>query len=297
MRHWNLSICSEASEPLAEIELLFPGSGIEQIELLFTGHSHMHAVVRSLRSKAPDSEQFVSDHRVAVLLPTPNSDYRRALAVVAPAKTIIISWQGNQHSEFLFSALGSFDFVYSKKPDLPLHAPWDLRAAPVAARMRRLKALLAGGLEPSPQGPLIPEQLVREHFSASLVELRRLLADLTAAGARRIIILGGPAPRGNDEEVLERVTGERLLNSKLEEFRRGVGSVRVTPLLVRMKLWAVIQDLLQETAAAAAAEFLAAPQESFDWENGLNREYWAGDVTHANQQYGDLIVRRLGQYL
>jgi hypothetical protein len=294
MRGTIVPISDESSAQLAEISLLFAGDRIEEAELVLAGHSHLEAIAGSLSSREPASAKLLAAHRTAILNGVPSRDYWRALTVVAPGKTIVLSWMGNQHMSFLFAPFGYFDFIYSKKPELPLLAPWDMRAAPMAAAARWLRKLFERGRKPTLRAKLAPEQLVRDHFAASLAELSALLSGLLAAGARKVIVLGTPASRGEEADVLARVGGDVFFQDMLDIFLDQVGSAPVTPLSVRVKIWGALQDGLEETALAAGACFLKSPDESFDWKNGLKPDYWAADISHANENYGALVVQQLG---
>jgi hypothetical protein len=79
--------------------------------------------------------------------------------------------------------------------------------------------------------------------------------------------------------------------------RRGIdlGTVDITPPRILLKMWRVIQDLLEEAASDGRATFVPVAPETMDSAGFLAGEFWGftgkeGDITHANSKYGRLML-------
>ena len=77
----------------------------------------------------------------------------------------------------------------------------------------------------------------------------------------------------------------------------GVESAAITDPYVRLKLWHVLQDLIAEAATRHGACFIPVPDGLKDKEGFLKPEHWANDVTHANEVYGEIMLRKVVEEL
>jgi hypothetical protein len=200
--------------------------------------------------------------------------YWSALGKAAAGQIVALLWFGNQHlANYLLAPDPRFDFVLSSEPHLPLD-----EAAIV-----------------------LPESLIRESFMPSVDGLRHLLRYLHKAGAG-CIVCGTPPPTGDDSWVVDYLVN----NPRWFKFQSGrpwlhrfsavgpidPGAITLTPRVLRYKLWAVLQDLMREIAAANAVPFLACPGAA-QTVDGFLRDEYRRDITHANTTYGALVMEDL----
>jgi len=65
------------------------------------------------------------------------------------------------------------------------------------------------------------------------------------------------------------------------------------PALLRYKFWRLVKTIHDEVAAAANVRVLPVPPETVQ-SNGFRRpEYYSTDWIHANEQYGELVLKQI----
>ena len=83
------------------------------------------------------------------------------------------------------------------------------------------------------------------------------------------------------------------------EFMKGVArkrgldldTVALTPESLLLKMWVVIQELMAQAARRTGARFIATPPQTRGADGFLAEPYVrAGDLTHANEDYGRLMM-------
>jgi hypothetical protein len=215
-----------------------------------------------LLDQTPEAAALARTFKMAGLVGNYHSpEYWDMMQLLAPGRTVAITYDGNQHvAQFLFSP--SFDFV------LDDNSP----------------------TEPSAQ--LVPLALVREHFRPSVADLETNLTALSKLPGVRPIVLGTPAPFGDDAFI-----GGRLGEVADQANNMNSTTLPITPLSVRVKLWRVIQQLLTEVAEQCGVAFISSPEETRDSRGVLREEYVGNDLTHTNPNYGAVVVRALAAYL
>ena len=236
-----LELTSDPDRPSSKPYLLTSCINPAEIDILVCGHSHACGTIQSLvRVETPDARAIAEDWNIAGLAgPCHKSEYWHAVQQLAPGRIIPIIWDGNQHNaDFLFSPAGPFDFFLDGY-DLPIESG----------------------------AQLVPLAILLEHFRPSMAGLAANLAALSKAGARPVVI-GTPAPFGDDTFVHERITGFRSAAREVASYIRvkklnmNASELPVTALPVRVKLWAVIQQLLVEVADQNGVPFIPSPPES-----------------------------------
>lgn len=179
-------------------------------------------------------------------------------------RTAAICWGGNQQNQwFLFAPRPMFDFALASRPDLPVESEADL----------------------------VSEAMVRELFWPSLAILAAMVEELVRLDAR-IVLLGTPPPKRSADLIKGFLEKEPLLVKLAAEKGYSMTDVEVTPAIIRLKLWRVIQDMMAELAAANGGAFVEVPPETQDELGFLLPEFWAPDATHANNDYGRLMLDR-----
>lgn len=238
-------------------------------EVIVAGHSHTLA----LGVPKPKGEEsrlvLLRERPIRILAFRARSGlqidetYWREVAAVAQQKTVAISWLGNQHnSAFFFARAPAFDLV-TDEPGVALQ----------------------------PRIVLVPTSVFRRLFAPTLVPLVEMIALLRSAGVGNIIILGTPPPKGEGPALISCI-GTSAKFMKLAN-RAGIDPAKpgtITPDSVRLKLWRVLQHMMAETAAQQGALFVPVPADCQDQHGMLRPEYWALDVTHANDLYGEQVL-------
>lgn len=197
--------------------------------------------------------------------------YYEELAKVAAGKTIAFCYYGSQHyTDFIFER-EPFDFIPASRPDLPLRGY-----------------------------PLVPESLIRAHFSAGMGLLEELMKRLTVIPDSRIVVLGTPPSRRENESALHTMRSSRDFSEWVKSVGLTIDDLQLLDDFVLLKLWFVIQEIMHEIAERHGAQFIEVPPQTQDEYGALLRQYWQPyDFSHANLQYGrvflDYIVDRLAR--
>ncbi|WP_275788738.1 hypothetical protein [Pararhizobium gei] len=195
--------------------------------------------------------------------------YWHSLAEVAQNKTVILLWKGNQHlAQHLIAGPERFDFVSSTDPSLSVDET----------------ALL------------VPEDALRAQLSRGKEELDNIFK-LLKAKAAQVIFAGTPPPKGDIGFLREVLARERHFRTAMESAGVDASTVELSPLLLQYKLWLLLQDIYRLAAEEHGVFFLPSPASAQDEDGFLRRELWAEDATHANIDYGKLLVADVERYL
>jgi hypothetical protein len=243
------------------------GEVVADNHIIVAGHSHMGALVGFNSSESPKL-QPVADHANVLALVGPGGErtdaYWRALQDAAPGNCLALVWGGNEHNVHYFFEDQAFDFV--------------------SRHVRKLVSTLN----------VVPQGLVREKFNeVSVVDLRRVLADLLSASPKRIAVVGTPPPRKDNDELRKLLVNEPHFKIWAQYKGLNLASAKITAPHVRLKLWYLLQDMFAVAAQEAGAIFIPVPDQLRDEEGFLPQEYWYSDVTHANRRYGDIMLKRV----
>ena len=138
----------------------------------------------------------------------------------------------------------------------------------------------------APKSELIPFQTLYPYFRSALREGdgKTIAAFRRATKARMIHLLAPPPKRKN--HWIEAYHDTLFVGGGLE--RQGVSRPEF-----RMKFWRLQNRAIEEICADLDVEVLGIPAQASDPEGFLDRHYYAGDATHANRQYGELVLHQL----
>ena len=199
-----------------------------------------------------------------------NAKYWNALARYAPGRVTVVVWRGNDHNAcFLIEQSPVFDFVCRRSASMRLEE----------------------------DAVIIPEAIVRAKFRPSVAPLHDVLSDLTEQPGCRIVVAGTPPPKGDDDELRSLLRKEAYYCEVAEQLGIALEEARLTPPIIRLKLWQVLQDLYQEQAEQDGVKFLPVPDITRDDVGFLKKEFWAPDATHANAAYGRVMLDHLAHQL
>ncbi|UYW30166.1 hypothetical protein [Methylorubrum extorquens] len=192
--------------------------------------------------------------------PRKDDYYNRAIEN-AEQRTVFILWRGNQHlGAFMFEAVPPFDFVSSKSPEIAIND----------------------------EAIILPESLIYEYFRDD-APFDEFIARLKLAKGSRPILVGTPPPK-KDEQFLRSIMSTEAYWKKDASIRMvNIMDAKITHPATRLKLWIVVQGLLEQAARRHDIEFCPVPIEVQTCEGYLREQYYGMDATHAWGGYGQIM--------
>lgn len=234
--------------------------------IVIAGHSHTNClglirpnvdgvVIEALTP--PKSDLYGLVHQAP-----PPTNFAELIGMNSDGMHLALLWQGNYHlAKYLFVDDVPFDFVLSSAPEMSLHE----------------------------NASLLPEALVEAGLRPAIGDLGAAIRKIRHAGSpASITVVSAPPPKPDDDFI--RVHLRREFATRLSEFKYDESTVELTPPSVRLKLWRLFMDMQADMAARLNASFLKAPPECLDESGFLARRFWADDVTHANLEYGGILL-------
>jgi hypothetical protein len=145
--------------------------------------------------------------------------------------------------------------------------------------------MMADHLEPGAE--IIPYRMVSSLLDSALRGRDgRSLKALRDATPARIMLIIPPPPKRD---------GEFIRNYHETRFANDIAELGVSSAELRMKIWRMQRNLLHSHCRELNIESLDPPQNAVDPDGYLLPEYYANDATHANRDYGLLLLRVLEQ--
>ena len=242
------------------------------MKILGLGHSHIVAIAQGCYALQHDSAAVagrpLSSHFVYLYEPSisptligdkpPRAFHPELLALIdreAP-DLCLLSAGGNEHISLSMPQPGErFDFILGENQDLPL---------------------MAGAT-------ILPEAAIRETLRSHMAEMLEIIAAAARQIAAPLYCLEPPPPLP-DAKVLAH-PGEFLKNAADHE--------RLSPELLRYKMWRVASGLYREACARAGCAFVEAPQAFIAPPGVLSEAAWGADATHANASFGRAMIGKI----
>jgi hypothetical protein len=128
--------------------------------------------------------------------------------------------------------------------------------------------------------------MVVEHFRPTFTELDSIVTRLKDAGTNAIIIFGTPPAKADLSNIVELLAKSEFFRHVAEQRGIEIDNTKITPSVLRLKLWQVLQDMMREIARKHGAIFLPVPEITRDKDGYLKKEFSANDSSHANIEYG-----------
>jgi len=140
--------------------------------------------------------------------------------------------------------------------------------------------------EPVSGTELIPFHTLYSFFGLGLRngDAKTIQAFRSSTSARMIHLLAPPPKRMN--EWIEQHHDTLFV-------AEGLGRQGVSRPELRLKFWQLQNRALEEICAELGVEVLGPPADALDPNGFLARPYYAGDATHANLRYGELVLQQL----
>jgi hypothetical protein len=139
-----------------------------------------------------------------------------------------------------------------------------------------------------PSGMLIPHRTVEQWFGSE-VERMSSVKRLTESAKAGKFLLGTPPPKQSNN-FLEHARARRR-----DGGSRGltVEAARFMNPTIRLKLWTLEQQLVHKWATKNQIEYVKVPQRSRNSDGFLARRFYGSDTTHANFEYGMLVLNQV----
>ena len=244
------------------------GQVLQQRQLLIAGDSHVKAFGIPLKS-ADGSVELVRVNEtvcgVASAWPRDFNEYWDAVATFAQDRCVAVSWGGNRHlAHYLFAPSPLFDFLIAEQPDLPLDE----------------SALI------------VPEEAIRAFIVSPIRNMERRVASLRNVAAQ-VLVPGTPPPKDDDAFIRNRFSKEPHFVRMAENLGVSLDEVPFSPALLRLKMWIVMQSLLREMAERTGSIFIPVPSPALTEKGFLHPDCYADDVTHANENFGKIMLKEL----
>ena len=263
----DITLC-HGDEDLRGKVLVTPCTDIAQVHVVVCGHSHVAPIRRAVVGRGEKTAAALGI-AVAASSTSKSAEFWDFVTGLTASRDLAVVWTGNQVNAWFMFAPRAFDFVPSATPDCEI----------------------IDGAE------IVPEAIVRDHFCSSLAGLGELLDKAGKAPGFRRYVLGTPPPLRDAELIRRRLTREPHFAALAQHMGVDLDTVPITPWQVRLKLWHVLQQLMQEIADEKGAAFVPAPSVAIDSDGCLKVDYSVGDVTHGATNYGEAHLDDLAAHL
>ena len=130
---------------------------------------------------------------------------------------------------------------------------------------------------------VVPQNTLWDTFKGMADPKHRIVA-LRDEACCRVYHLATPPPKEDGEFIRARVARYR---------DRLVAEAGVNPAATRLKLWKLEMRVLADLCAELNMHLLLSPAEAQTPAGFLKPEYYGKDATHANDAYGELVLRQL----
>lgn len=234
--------------------------------LLLIGHSHLAALeAAQLQRRAAGTtprlpitflQMRKPAYRTPPQAPEPFNDAALQLIADTQPRLIVSVIAGNAHTVLsLIEHPQPFDFVLDEAPDLPLDTTRDILTCAL------VRNLLAGQMRMG----------------------ERVMRALQGIARVPVVHLESPPP----------IPSEAHIRQHPEAFAEALASGRVTPAVIRHKLWRLHSALVRQLCAELGFALLPVPAAALDEQGFLRSEAWNNDPAHANAWYGELVLQQL----
>lgn len=173
------------------------------------------------------------------------------------ARTIFLSIRGNHHSILgLVNHPVPFDFILKDNPNLPLNDN--------------------AYIIPYVQVYEVMYNMIKDKVLFPIKLFSKIIKN-------DIYYLESPPPNPSDEHIKKY---PEIFKDKIEKYG-------VSPKTLRFKLWRLHSSIIKMTCNECGIHFISVPEDSIDGEGFLKEKYWVEDPTHANAQYGKLVIDQI----
>lgn len=180
-----------------------------------------------------------------------NPNILAALKQDAP-RFVLTAMGGNEHNVLSMVRFSpAFDFILGEKPDLPLE-----------------------------RGEIVPESVVRESLRQHAADSLAVLRAVRAATDLPVVQIEPPPPAPRAQ----------VLAYPKEFFRSVIDVRKISPELLRHKMWRVQAAVYREVCKQIGVHYIETPQQLIDGDGMMAEAALGDDATHANAFYGETMV-------
>ena len=140
----------------------------------------------------------------------------------------------------------------------------------------------------APQAQVFSSAYVTDMFAQvmcvpfdNMAAMRKAFPDLPYAQ------IEAPAPNGDNDYIL----------ANLDQYFKNLvpegAEPRISPASLRLKAWYLQSDMYRRQCAKLGMTYLAAPAQATDENGYLKPEYYGSDASHANGDYGALVIAEI----
>lgn len=237
-------------------------------QILLFGDSHTHAIQRALQRREKRGRPIpLAAHRLLKMkgeTEIGDTSFEQFLELVRPLKStdVVLSAIGG-NSYAVFSTIqhpDRFDFV---DPN--------------------------GASELDSSAGVIPYRILEGYFSEAIgARDGKSLERLRQATKARVVHVIPPPPKGDNDFITQ--YHESVFRNE------GIVSHGVSSPSLRLKFWLLQTRVLTKLCADRDVEVLMPPPAAIDREGFLAPDYYAKDATHANPEYGELLLQEIERW-
>lgn len=137
--------------------------------------------------------------------------------------------------------------------------------------------------EINPADEIIPRNAIWDMFERRTGTSKRIEI-LKKCSSVRVFHIMPPPPKEDNE----------FISSKTSRYRdNNVADTGIAPPELRLRLWKIELQVLDKICKEWGITLLPPPIETLDDNGFLKQEFYAEDATHANSEYGALILKQL----
>lgn len=233
-------------------------------QLLLIGDSHAHAVERAIgRRQGKNLSTSVQVHRLlkskngTVIGDITFENFLRIARQLSPDDHVFSMIGGNQYA--VFSTI---------------------------QHPQKYSFLMPGDAGVENCDELIPYRALAQHFDAGIRGRDgKSLAALRKATRARVVHLQPPPPKRDNAHILH--------HHESKFAQDNIVGLGVSAPELRMAFWRLQAQLLEKLCAELNITVLPPPPAALDVDGFLAPEFYAGDATHANASYGELVLQQI----
>ena len=229
------------------------------------GNSHLHALVLAAKATAITFRAV----RIDKLGDRPLANLHGKLKLSSTLRTAVEQAAAELRDPLVASCIGGnvhnllafvnfdrrFDFVLSEQPDLPLDQTAES----------------------------IPEEAILDSIKFRARGQISLLKCLAEEIDGRVVHAESPPPNGDNRYCVRRIPAH---------LRGPIAAKGMASPMLRYKMWRLHSRIFRHACEEAGIQFVPAPPASMDGSGFLVRDFY-GNATHANERYGELVIRQL----
>jgi hypothetical protein len=231
-------------------------------KIMVAGHSHTYAMFTAIQNNPELSENFGIVAQADFSSDrAPDDDYWNFVVELAKKSRTAISWNGNQHNlHFLIDTKLKFNTV---------------------------------GYFSDKRSPVVPINRIRNTFNPTFYELGSYLSRFSDPS--NILLLGTPSPMAKtflDKRIADDYYfGELAVSMGIPRDKISASSDEL-----RVFMWKITQELTEEVSLEFGCKYIPVPKSAYDANSILNPEFYAGDLTHANESFGTLMLNEISRF-